>query len=148
MNICITSTGENLEAPVSPRFGRCPYFLIVDTEGEDVKVVENPSNRASRGAGVGAAQIVSEAGCDIVITGNVGPNALFALDRFGIKAYAGAAGKTGEKALEAFNARELTLVEPASSRGGRGSGPPGSGSGQGPAAKGGKGHIGRRRGNM
>ncbi len=149
MKICITSTDENLESAVSPRFGRCPYFLIVDTESKEVEVIENSSNRASRGAGVGAAQRVSEAGCDVVIAGNVGPNALFALERFGIKAYTGAAGKTGEEALKAFNNRKLTLTEP-SSRGGRGQGgPPGGGSGgRGPAASGGKGFVGRRRGNM
>ncbi len=148
MKICVTSTGKNLESSVSPRFGRCPYFLIVDTDQEEVKAIDNKSNRASRGAGVGAAQLISKAGCDVVIAGNVGPNALFALDRFGIKTYTGAAGKTGEDALKAFNERELTLVEP-SSRGGRGrkGRSPGSGSGRGPASSGG-GVVGRRRGNM
>jgi predicted Fe-Mo cluster-binding NifX family protein len=30
MKIAVSSTGQTLESAVEARFGRCPYFLIVD----------------------------------------------------------------------------------------------------------------------
>ena len=32
MKICVTSTGPSPDAPVDMRFGRCQYFVIVDSE--------------------------------------------------------------------------------------------------------------------
>jgi predicted Fe-Mo cluster-binding NifX family protein len=32
MKICVTATAANLEAQIDPRFGRCSYFVIVDSE--------------------------------------------------------------------------------------------------------------------
>jgi len=32
MKIGISVTAPNLDAEVDPRFGRCPYFVIVDPE--------------------------------------------------------------------------------------------------------------------
>jgi predicted Fe-Mo cluster-binding NifX family protein len=32
MKIAFTSTGSDLDAQADPRFGRRPYFLIVDTD--------------------------------------------------------------------------------------------------------------------
>ena len=131
MKICITSTGENLEVPISPRFGRCPYFLVVDTESKEVRAIKNSSVQASRGAGVAAVQAVADAGCDVLITGNVGPNAFYALDASGIEAYTGAFNMTGEEALKAYNNGELGKADSATSRGGLGRGPGGSRGGRG-----------------
>ena len=66
MKICITSSGENLDSPVNPRFGRCPYFLIVDTETREVQPLANTGVQAARGAGIAAAQTVAEVGCAAV----------------------------------------------------------------------------------
>jgi len=92
---------------MSPRFGRCPYFLIVDAETQKVEAVENKGVRATRGAGVSAAQIVSDSGCQVIITGNVGPNAFHALNATGIKIFTSVPGKTCEQALKAYNDGDL-----------------------------------------
>lgn len=131
MKICITSTGENLKAPVSPRFGRCPYFLVIDTESKGVEAIKNSSVQASRGAGVSAVQTVADAGCDVLITGNVGPNAFYALDSSGVEAYTEATNMTGEEALKAYNDGDLNKADSATSRGGLGRGPGGSRNGRG-----------------
>ena len=110
MKICITSSGETLSSLVNPRFGRCPYFLVVDSESGEVTAVKNTGVRASRGAGVTAAQIVSDLGCEAVITGNVGPNAFYALNAAGIKIYTGALGRTCEAVLKDYNEGKLSEV--------------------------------------
>lgn len=103
MKICITSSGKTLDSPLSPRFGRCPYFLIVDAETQKVEVIENTGVRAARGAGVSAVQIIADAGCQIVITGNVGPNAFCALNAARIKIFVSTSGKSCEHALKEYN---------------------------------------------
>ena len=46
MRIAVSADKDSgLEAPVSPHFGRCPYYALVDLEGEavtSVKTVPNP----------------------------------------------------------------------------------------------------------
>lgn len=41
MKICITSEGKTLDSKVDPRFGRCQYFIIVDSETLVFEAVEN-----------------------------------------------------------------------------------------------------------
>jgi predicted Fe-Mo cluster-binding NifX family protein len=96
MKICISSTGKNLDAVVDQRFGRCLYFLIVDTTTMKLKSISNESILASGGAGIQSAQIVTKEGVDSVITGNIGPNAFSILQAAGIKVFTGAEGTVKE----------------------------------------------------
>ena len=102
MKICITTAGPNLDAPVDPRFGRCQFFLMVDSETLKFKAIPNQGMGAMRGAGIAAAQIVASSGVQVIITGNIGPNAFMVLQSAGIKTYAGVFGVTARQALEAF----------------------------------------------
>ncbi len=96
MKIAVTSTGNNIESDVDPRFGRCLNFLIVDTETMQTRVIENSSIHSAHGAGIGAAQKVASLNVEAVLTGHVGPNAYSALSRTGIKIYTGAVGTVKE----------------------------------------------------
>jgi len=89
MKICISATGNNLDAALDPRFGRTMYFLIVDDKGKLIKVIKNTGVQAMRGAGITAAQIVAKEKVDVVITGNIGPNASTVLGSSGIKIFLG-----------------------------------------------------------
>jgi predicted Fe-Mo cluster-binding NifX family protein len=104
MRICITAQGRDLKAPVDPAFGRAPFFLFVDPETRETEVVEN--RPGAHGAGVQAAQLISEKGASVLITGNVGPNAYQGLSAAGIKVYLGAA-RTVQAALEDYEAGRL-----------------------------------------
>jgi predicted Fe-Mo cluster-binding NifX family protein len=75
MKIAVTANGADLDAPISPIFGRCATYIFVDTETMQFEAVQNPAVSAPGGAGVQAAQFVIERGARAVVTGNVGPNA-------------------------------------------------------------------------
>jgi predicted Fe-Mo cluster-binding NifX family protein len=96
MKIAITSQGKDSNAEVDPRFGRCSYFLIYDTEAKTLDALENTNVSAGGGAGIQAAQTVAEKGVNAILTGNVGPNAFQTLSAADITVYAGVSGKVSE----------------------------------------------------
>jgi predicted Fe-Mo cluster-binding NifX family protein len=106
MKIAISSQGEDLEALVDPRFGRCAYFIIYDTETKKIESSSNPALEAMGGAGIQAAQLIADKGVEIIITGNVGPNAFQTLNQANIKIYGGASG-TVKESLKKYENGEL-----------------------------------------
>jgi predicted Fe-Mo cluster-binding NifX family protein len=124
MRVVITSEGQTLEDPVDPRFGRCSYFLIVETEGRRVEAVPNEASRLGGGAGIQAAETVAGFKPDVLITGRLGPNAERALQAAGLQVCLGASGTTGE-ALDAYLEGRLKPGQP------QGPGASGRGMGQG-----------------
>ena len=106
MKIAITSQGDNLEASVDTRFGRCAYFIIVDPETEAFEAVSNPAIDAMGGAGPQAAQTIADKGAEAVITGNVGPNAFQTLRAASVKIYQVASG-TVKETLAKYKSGEL-----------------------------------------
>jgi len=109
MKVAVSSTGDSIDSPVDPRFGRCNIFLIVDTEKMSVESIENSSVFSAHGAGIGAAQKVASLGVKAVITGNVGPNAQMALSGAGVEIYMVSPVSVRE-AIELFKKGELTKV--------------------------------------
>ncbi len=85
MIVCITATGNSVDAEVDPRFGRCSYFAFYDTESGSIEFVENQWKEAMGGAGIQAAQFVVQRGAKKVITGRVGPNAERVLNEAGVE---------------------------------------------------------------
>ncbi len=106
MKICVSASTNSLEAPVDPRFGRCPYFMIVDSETLQFEAVPNMASGAMSGAGIQAAQTIASRGVKVLITGNVGPNAFQALSAAGIKIVTGASG-TVRDVIERYKRGEL-----------------------------------------
>lgn len=103
MKVCISSSGDTLEALVDERFGRCQYFIIVDTGTGEFAAAPNKAGGAGRGAGIQAAQTIADMGAEALVTGVVGPKAFTALRNAGIKIYEGASGReTVKEALEKF----------------------------------------------
>ena len=112
MKICVTSTGDNLDSDVDPRFGRCRYFLIVDTDTMSYESISNENAMVSGGAGIQAAQTVAKVGVEILITGNVGPNAYQTLSAAGIKVFTGATGLIGKPVRSRHGPAAVTGDEP------------------------------------
>ncbi len=107
MKIVVTAQGDNISAFVDPRFGRCQYFLFIDTDSMRVEALPNAAQGAAGGAGVQAAQFVIEKGAQAVITGSVGPNADEVLKKAKIPVYRGAG--TIQSTVEKFKTGKLPL---------------------------------------
>ncbi len=111
MKVAITSTGPTLDSPVDPRFGRCAYFIIVDTDTLEYQAIPNPAVNATGGAGTMAAQFVASQGVQAVVTGEVGPNALAALQAAGIGMITGITG-TVREAVERIRSGNFSISTP------------------------------------
>lgn len=109
MKVAVCSTGDALDSPLDPRFGRCACFVIVDTETFEAGTAKNPGVNCAQGAGIQAAQVISSLGVSAVIAGNLGPNAHQALSAAGIRVYT-CAGETVRNAVNLFNAGSLQEI--------------------------------------
>jgi predicted Fe-Mo cluster-binding NifX family protein len=92
MKVAISATGVSLDAEVDPRFGRCSYFVIIDPDTMEFEAIDNTGVRASEGAGITAAQLLSNKDVRAVLTGNCGPNAFQVLSTAGIEVITGVSG--------------------------------------------------------
>ena len=109
MKIAVSAQGGSLKDPVDPRFGRCQYFVVYDSDTGSITSMANSSGQASGGAGVQAAQFIVDKGIGAVLVGNVGPNAFKILNAAGIMVYAGINGNV-ENSLALFKENKLNLM--------------------------------------
>jgi predicted Fe-Mo cluster-binding NifX family protein len=96
MKIAITSTGTELDSAVEPRFDRCPYFALVDTESGTFEAKANLFRDAAGGAGIQAAQWVVDQGVSALLTGHCGPKSVAVLDDADIRVVEDVAGTVRE----------------------------------------------------
>lgn len=115
MKVAVSASGDTLDTMVDPRFGRCEYYIFVDSEEDSVKIVKNPAAAAGGGAGVQAAQFVTGQEVDGVVTGNVGPNAFEVFAAADVPVYT-VSGVTVRQAVKALKAGELQAVSGATGR--------------------------------
>jgi predicted Fe-Mo cluster-binding NifX family protein len=127
MKIAVTATGEGLDAPASPIFGRSAYISMIETDTMACESLPNPAVSASGGAGIQAAQFLAARGAQALVTGNVGPNAFQVFSAAHIPVYL-YDGPSVRQAVQAFVGGELTEASGPSARshsgigGGRGHG--------------------------
>ena len=116
MKVCVSAVGNNLDAQVDPRFGRCPYLTIVDSETMQFEAIPIVALGAIGGAGIQAAQTIASKGVRVLVTGNVGPNAFQALSAAGIKIVTGAFG-TVKEVVEKYKRGDLKETDAPTVRG-------------------------------
>ncbi|MHA1211934.1 MAG: NifB/NifX family molybdenum-iron cluster-binding protein [Candidatus Heimdallarchaeota archaeon] len=124
MKIGISTMGNDLDAAVDPRFGRCQNYIIADTDNSTFEVVYNDAQNEGHGAGLRAAQILVNKGVQAVISGNVGPNAFTVLENSNIVMYS-FAGKIGDAITQLKSGSLPKLTQPRKAAGagmGRGGG--------------------------
>lgn len=110
MKICVTASTGTIDAQIDPRFGRCAYFVVVDSETMQFEAVPNLASGASGGAGIQAAQTVANKGVQVLLTGDVGPNAFQALSAAGIDVVTGVSGSV-KGAVEKFKKGEFKKTD-------------------------------------
>ena len=49
MKMAISSIGTTLGSNVDPRFGKCPYFIIYDTDSNIFSYIENKERNETEG---------------------------------------------------------------------------------------------------
>ncbi len=110
MKIAITATGPDLNANVDPFFGRCQYFLIVETDDLTHQAIKNPNLALGSGAGIQSAQLLAKQGVRQVLTGNCGPKAYQTLAAAGLAVSIGCSG-TIREAIDQFKAGRRPAAE-------------------------------------
>lgn len=113
MKIAISSIGQNdLSSELSPIFGRCPFFVIVEIENNEIKNhkhIENKAVMQAGGAGIMAAQTVGNEKVNAVISNAVGPRAFDILQQLNIDVYK-AEGATVKEAIDLFIQGKLSKI--------------------------------------
>ncbi len=99
-----SQNGNGLDDVVADRFGRAPFFTIIDLDEKgnivNVKVVENPGAKAHGGAGVKAVQKLVDEKVELVVGPSFGPNAKAVLDEVGIETLTVSAGRIIREVIE------------------------------------------------
>jgi len=113
MKIGISSTGKDMNSQIDPRFGRCAYFMIIETDDMSFEAFENEYRSLGGGAGIQAANFIHSKDVKFVLTGNCGPNAMNVFSECKIQVITDQAGLIND-AAERFKNGELTsFVAPA-----------------------------------
>lgn len=114
MRIAISTEGNE----VSPHFGRCPFFTIIDIEDNNVKskkVIENPGHHPGF-----LPEFLKENGVEYIIAGGMGRKAAGLFNQFGIKTVVGITGTIEEVVGGLINEAlqgEENFCEPGSGKG-------------------------------
>lgn len=111
MKLAVSSTGNDINSELNPRFGRCEYFILVETDDMSFEAFENNNNALSSGAGIQSASFVASKGARVVLTGNCGPKALQTFSAAGVDVLTGFSG-TVRQAVEQYTAKGVPADAP------------------------------------
>lgn len=114
MKIAISMKGTEKNNLMDMRFGRCDHFTIYNTEKDTIDIIDNKGKSSSGGAGIVAAQQLIDENVDVIITGNLGPNAFKIIEKSNIKVYkCDDISLSIESIIKKYKLHELTEIETA-----------------------------------
>ncbi len=123
MRIVVSADNSNgLDSVVSPHFGRCPHFVLVDLKDHDVtgvQVVDNPYYGHHQPGQVPA--LINSLGANVMLTGGMGGRAIMFFQQFGIEGVTGAYG-TVRQSVERYLGGQLKGAAPCKESEGHGHG--------------------------
>lgn len=113
MRIAVSAdNNDGLDSVVSPHFGRCPYFILVDLderEVQQVNAVENPYYSSHQPGQVPG--FIQSQEAHVMLTGGMGRRAISFFQQYDIQAVTGASGMV-RHALEQYLGGALQGAEP------------------------------------
>jgi len=93
-------TNQGLDSRVAHHFGRCPFFALVEVEGEEIlstRIIENPYFAAHQPGQVPG--FIHQQNADVMLSGGMGGRAIQFFGQFGIEAATGANGTVKDAVL-------------------------------------------------
>jgi predicted Fe-Mo cluster-binding NifX family protein len=113
MRIAISvEDNKGLDSTISHHFGRCPFFMMVDVDGKDVKEVTAVENPFFDGHEPGMVPgFINEQKANVMIAGGMGRRAIEFFQQYGIDVATGASGLV-QGALEGYLGGELSGTAP------------------------------------
>jgi predicted Fe-Mo cluster-binding NifX family protein len=110
MQICIPVLEDRgLDSRVSGHFGSAPAFMIVDTESNNCRLIDNTNQHHAHGMCQPLAVLAGET-VDGIVVGGIGMGALMKLQAAGITVFRAVHPTVGET-LTAFNEGSLEPVD-------------------------------------
>ena len=115
MNRTIAIAAEDnkgLAGEVSQHFGRCPYYVVVETEGDkcvNARVASNPHFGNHMPGQM--PKFINELGADVILAGGMGPRAVQLFGEFGIEVATGGVGRVA-RVLNAYLKGDLSGTVP------------------------------------
>lgn len=87
-----------LNSQVSAHFGRCPYYILVEVEDDEIKRVSNVENPyyTSHGQPGQVPNFIKQQEAEVIIAGGMGPRAIEFFNQLGIEAVTGANGRVAD----------------------------------------------------
>lgn len=118
MIIALPVEDKSMAAKVCQSFGRAPYFLFYEPEGERAEFQENKAPMSQGGAGVQAAQQIVDGKARVLLTPRCGENAAAVLAEARVLIFQ-TEGDSIEGNIQAYQAdrlRELKDIHPGQHR--------------------------------
>jgi predicted Fe-Mo cluster-binding NifX family protein len=102
---------QGLDGQISQHFGRCPYYLIVDVEGDEIVKTDTVANPYYTQHTPGMVpKFINEQGAHVLIAGGIGPRAIDLFASLGIEVVSGIAGNAGD-IVQTYLKGEISGVE-------------------------------------
>ena len=111
MKVCFpVGKAEGLESKVYGHFGSAPVFIVVDTENNNVTIINNNDQHHAHGA-CNPMKALNDQTVDAIVVGGIGAGALSRLNQLGIKVFQAQAQTVREniQMLKDQNLPEFTL---------------------------------------
>ncbi|MFO7569751.1 MAG: NifB/NifX family molybdenum-iron cluster-binding protein [Smithellaceae bacterium] len=100
MNICIPILADQgLNSPVSSHFGQAQAFAMINAETNAMTIIQNTGTH--HGGTLTPAEIIGQAGADMVLCGGLGVKAVRLFEQQGIHVYCQASGTVADT-LQAY----------------------------------------------